>query len=308
MQYAINSILLILGFVMLWKGADWFVDGASSLATKFKIPQIIIGLTVVAMGTSAPEATVAIIGSIQGKADVAVGNVLGSNILNILIILGISSLVLPLIVKKDTVFIEIPFVILITFILFIMGIDGKIDRIDGLILILLFIVYLTYLFFQAKKNKEDLIEEIKPRPLWYSILFTIIGLGVIIGGSQITIDSTTFFAEKIGLSDRFIGLTVVALGTSLPELFTSVTASRKNNPDIAIGNVVGSSIFNIIFVLGLASIISPLNYSQAFNLDGIFAMASALLLFIIVLTKNKLPRWAGVLMLLSYVGYFFIIW
>jgi len=307
MQYVLQVVLLILGFAMLWKGADWFVDGASNIATKFKIPQIVIGLTIVAMGTSAPEATVSIMSSIQGKADLAVGNVLGSNLFNVLIILGLSALVFPLIIKKDTVYIEIPYVILITFLIIIMGLDGNISRLDGIILLLCFIIYLTYLFFKAKNEREEIIEPVKQKPIWLSILFTIIGLACIIFGSRFVIDSATFFAEKLGISDRLIALTIVAFGTSLPELFTSVAASRKKNPDIAIGNIIGSNIFNVVFVLTLASIVKPLPYSQAFTLDSIFALASPLLLLLLTFANKKLTRFSGVILLLSYVVYFIIL-
>ncbi len=308
MEVFLNILFLVLGFVMLWKGADWFVDGASSVASKFGIPQIVIGLTIVAMGTSAPEACVSIVGSIQGNADIAVGNVLGSNVMNVLIILGLSAVVLPLVVKKNTVYIEIPFVIAITIILLLLGLDGKIGRIDGIIFLLLLIVYISYLFVCAKKNKEEPLEEPeKKKPLWLSLLLTVVGLAIVIAGSQFTVDTATFLATKMGLSERIIGLTIVALGTSLPELFTSVSASRKNNPDIAIGNIIGSNIFNIVFVLGLASVVSPLNYAKEFLVDSLFAIGAIVLLFVLVLPKKKLPRWAGAVMLASYVVYFIVL-
>ncbi len=307
MEVFLNVLFLVLGFVMLWKGADWFVDGASSIATKFGIPQIIIGLTVVAMGTSAPEATVSIISSVKGTSDIAVGNVLGSNVMNVLIILGLSAVVLPLIVQKSTAFIEIPFVVAISVILLLLGLDGNIDRIDGTVLIILLIVYLVYLFISAKRNKEQTLQEEKKIPLWLSIFLTLVGVGLVIAGSQFTVETATFLAKKIGLSQRIIGLTVVALGTSLPELFTSVTASKKNNPDIAIGNIIGSNIFNIVFVLGLASVISPLGYAKDFLIDSLFAIGAVVMLFVLVIPKKKLSRWAGALMLATYLVYFIIL-
>ena len=309
MQYVLQIGLLILGFVMLWKGADWFVDGASSIATKLKIPQIVIGLTIVAMGTSMPEATVSIMSSIQGSADLAVGNVLGSNVLNVLIILGISALVLPLVVEKDVIFVDIPFVIFSTFLLIIMGLDGTISRIDGCVLVVCFITYMSYLFVKSKKEIKQLEmqETPKTKPIWLSIIFTIIGLACIIFGSRFTINSATFFAKKFGVSDRIIALTIVALGTSLPELFTSVIASKKNNPDIAIGNIVGSNVFNLLFVLSLSALARPLNYSSAFTIDAIFAVFSVIALFIFILPNKKLNRLAGFIFLLAYAGYFFLI-
>lgn len=308
MEIFLNILFLVLGFVMLWKGADWFVDGASAVATKFGIPQIVIGLTIVAMGTSAPEATVSIISSVQGNADIAVGNVLGSNVMNVLIILGLSAVVLPLIVQKNTVYIEIPFVIAITVILLLLGLDGKVGRIDGIILILLFVVYMVYLFICAKRNKEEPLEEPeKKKPLWLAIVFTLVGLAIVVAGSKFTVDTATFLAKKVGLSERIIGLTIVALGTSLPELFTSVSASKKNNPDIAIGNIIGSNIFNIVFVLGLASIVAPLNYAREFLVDSFFALGAVVLLLLLVMPKKKLPRWAGALMLATYSVYFVVL-
>lgn len=313
MEVFLNVVFLVLGFVMLWKGSDWFVDGASSVATKFGIPQIIIGLTVVAMGTSTPEACVSIIGSIQGNADIAVGNVVGSNVLNVLIILGLSALVLPLTLKKATAYIEIPFVIAVTLIMVLLGLDGKIGRIDGVIFLLLFIVYFVYLFISAKKSNQEVLEQSEeqsqgqPKPLWLSLVLTIVGLAIVVAGSQFTVDTATFLAKKVGLSERIIGLTIVALGTSLPELFTSVTASRKNNPDIAIGNIIGSNIFNILFVLGLAATICPMNYATDFIIDGIFAIGAVVLLLLLILPKKKLARWAGAVMLLGYVAYFIVL-
>lgn len=308
MEVFLNVVFLVLGFVMLWKGADWFVDGASAVASKFGIPQIVIGLTIVAMGTSAPEATVSIISSVQGNADIAVGNVLGSNVMNVLIILGLSAVVLPLLIQKNTAYFEIPFVIAITVILLLLGLDGRIGRVDGGILLLLLVVYMVYLFICAKKNKEEPLEEPeKKKPLWLSIILTVAGLGIVVAGSQFTVDTATFLATKMGLSERIIGLTIVALGTSLPELFTSVSASRKNNPDIAIGNIIGSNIFNIVFVLGLASVISPLTYAKDFLIDSFFAIGAVVLLLILVIPKKKLPRWAGALMLASYVAYFIVL-
>ncbi len=304
--------LLIIGFVMLIKGADWFVDGAAGIADKLHIPQLIIGLTIVAMGTSAPEAAISISASVQGSADIAVGNILGSNILNILIILGITSVITPLAVQKSTVKYEIPFVIIISVIFGLIGLfDNSIGFIDGILLWILFIAYIAYLFIMTKKGKiqadesDDEDNGKKPKKVWQLILFGIIGIALVVFGSNITVNAATEIATMFGMSERFIGLTIVALGTSLPELVTSITAALKKNADIAIGNIVGSNIFNILFVIGTSAMITPVAYQNQFLVDSIFCVATAMLLLLLVLNKDKkLKRWGGILMLICYAGYF----
>ena len=304
MAIFLNILFLALGFVFLAKGADFFVDGASSIAKRFKIPQLVIGLTIVAMGTSMPEAAVSIKAAISGNADISIGNVVGSNILNILIILGISSVIFPLIVKKSTLKIDIPIVIGATGVLFLLGLLGKVYFWGGAIMLLGFGAYLTYLFIGAKKNKEEDETEIKDMPIWKSIIFVILGIALIIFGSEFAVETATNLAKMAGWSDAFIGLTIVALGTSLPELFTSVMAAIKKNPDIAIGNVVGSNIFNILFILGITSLIIPINFAPSFLIDTVISLACAVLLLVLSLKGGKLKRWGGAIMLLSYVGYF----
>ena len=306
MAILIQILLLALGFTMLIKGADWFVDGASGIATKFGIPQLVIGLTIVAMGTSAPEAAVSISAAIGGSADITIGNIVGSNILNIFIILGISAVITTLAVASSTIKYETPFMILITILLLVLGLDGTISLIDGIILIIAFIAYLTYLFIMAKNNKEEQ-PEAKQMAIWKAILFTIIGLALIILGSNVTVDAATAIAKAFGVSERFIGLTIVALGTSLPELFTSVSAARKHNADIAIGNIVGSNIFNILFVVGLSSVIIPVPFASNFIFDTIVAIIAAALLLVCCLKTKSLKRWAGILMLICYAAYFIMI-
>lgn len=304
--------LLIIGFVMLIKGADWFVDGAAGIADKLHIPQLIIGLTIVAMGTSAPEAAISISASVQGSADIAVGNILGSNILNILIILGITSVITPLAVQKSTVKCEIPFVIIISIIFGLIGLfDNSIGFIDGILLWVLFIAYIAYLFIMTKKGKiqadesDDEDNDKKPKKVWQLILFGIIGIALVVFGSNITVNAATEIATMFGMSERFIGLTIVALGTSLPELVTSITAALKKNADIAIGNIVGSNIFNILFVIGTSAIITPVAYQNQFLIDSILCVATAILLLLLVLNKDKkLKRWGGIIMLICYAGYF----
>jgi len=306
MSILIQILLLALGFTMLIKGADWFVDGASGIATKFGIPQLVIGLTIVAMGTSAPEAAVSISAAIGGSADITIGNIVGSNILNIFIILGISAVITTLAVASSTIKYETPFMILITILLLVLGLDGTIGLIDGIILIAAFITYLTYLFIMAKNNKEEQ-PEAKQMAIWKAILLTIIGLALIILGSNVTVDAATAIAKAFGVSERFIGLTIVALGTSLPELFTSVSAARKHNADIAIGNIVGSNIFNILFVVGLSSVIIPVPFASNFIFDTIVAIVAAALLLVCCLKTKSLKRWAGILMLICYAAYFIMI-
>lgn len=306
MAILIQILLLALGFTMLIKGADWFVDGASGIATKFGIPQLVIGLTIVAMGTSAPEAAVSISAAIGGSADITIGNIVGSNILNIFIILGISAVITTLAVASSTIKYETPFMILITILLLVLGLDKTIGLIDGIILIAAFIAYLTYLFIMAKKNKEEQ-PEAKQMAIWKAILLTIIGLALIILGSNVTVNAATAIAQAFGVSERFIGLTIVALGTSLPELFTSVSAARKHNADIAIGNIVGSNIFNILFVVGLSSVIIPVPFASNFIFDTIVAIVAAALLLVCCLKTKSLKRPAGILMLICYAAYFIMI-
>lgn len=304
MAIFLNILFLILGFVFLAKGADFFVDGASSIAKRFKIPQLVIGLTIVAMGTSMPEAAVSIKAAISGNADISIGNVVGSNILNILIILGVSSVIFPLMVKKSTFRVDIPIVIGATTVLFLLGLSGKVFWWGGLIMLLGFGLYLTYLFIGAKKNNEDDETEIKDMPIWKSVIFVILGIALIIFGSEFAVETATNLAKMAGWSDAFIGLTIVALGTSLPELFTSVMAAIKKNPDIAIGNVVGSNIFNILFILGITSLIIPINFAPSFLIDTVISLSCAVLLLVLSLKGGKLKRWGGAIMLISYGGYF----
>ena len=303
MQIVLQLALLALGFVMLVKGSDWFVDGAAGIAAKFRIPQIIIGLTIVAMGTSAPEAAVSITAAMGGSADITVGNIVGSNILNVLVILGLASAIVPVAVGKSTLKIDIPFMIAISVIFLLLGWDGTITRVDGLVLIAFFVTYIGYMIWEALHSNEE-GDEIKEMPIWKLLLSTVIGMALIIFGADVAVDAATKLAQIFGMSERFIGLTVVALGTSLPELFTSVTAARKGNADIAIGNIVGSNIFNILFVVGLSSMVIDVPFAANFRIDMLVAIASCVFIWLAALKSKKLARWAGFTMLLGYVGYF----
>lgn len=302
MQALLQVGLLVIGFVMLVKGADIFVDGASGIAGKFGIPQLIIGLTIVAMGTSAPEAAVSITAAFKGSADITIGNVVGSNILNILIILGITSVIRTLNVKESLVRVEIPYMIGISALMLILGINGTVSRIDGIILWIFFLIFLYYLFKQAKNGKaEEIIQE---KPLWLNLVFTVLGIACIVAGSNISVSAASALARMFGMSERFIGLTIVALGTSLPELMTSVMAARKGNADIAIGNIVGSNIFNYLFVVGTSALIIPVPFQSKFIVDASIAILAAVILYFCCWKDRHLQKKEGFLMLACYALYF----
>lgn len=306
MNIFIAIALLIVGFVMLTKGADWFVDGSSALAFRLGIPQLVIGLTIVAMGTSAPEAAVSITSALKGNEGITVGNVVGSNIMNILLILGIASVIVPLAVQKSTRMIEIPYMIAITVLFGVLGYTGEmVTRVEGGILWIAFLIYLGYLLWMAKKGKEDNEPDEKQKSLPVQILMILAGLICIVLGSDFVVDGATEIAKVIGISERIIGLTIVAFGTSLPELVTSIAAARRGNADIAIGNIVGSNVFNILFVAGTSALISPIVFESKFVLDTAVATATAVLLLVCVCNKeSKLKRSGGIIMLAAYAAYF----
>lgn len=304
MDLFIQIFILAVGFIMLVKGADWFVEGAAGIAEKFGIPQLIIGLTIVAMGTSAPEAAVSITSAMKGNAGITIGNVVGSNILNILIILGLTAVITNVAVQQSTIRYEIPFMLAVTLVLLWFGKnDGTISFTEGVIFWALFIVYLVYLFFMAKKKKEEPEKE-KESPLWKLLLMGAAGAAMVVLGADFTVDSASAIAKMFGMSDRLIGLTIVALGTSLPELVTSVTAARKGKADIAIGNIVGSNIFNILFVVGTTALVTPVVFESKFVIDTLVAFAAGVLLWLCVARHRQLRRKGGIIMLLAYAGYF----
>ena len=302
----LQLLLLALGFALLVKGADCFVEGASGIADKFKIPQLVIGLTIVAMGTSAPETAVSITAALKGNADIAVGNVVGSNILNIFIILGISSAITAIAVAKTTVRYEIPIMLAITVLLLIFGVNGgSICLWEGAVFLICFAGYLGYMFVMVKRGEmQSEVIESTEKPVWKLLLMSFIGLAFIVLGSDVTVDAATALAKAFGMSEKFIGLTIVALGTSLPELFTSVIAARKGKADIAIGNIVGSNIFNILFVLGVSALILPIPFEISFVTDCLVAIAAGVVLWLCVFRKKKLVRFDGILMLICYAAYF----
>ena len=300
----VQLLLLALGFVMLVKGADWFVDGAVSIAKKFNIPPIIIGLTIVAMGTSAPEAAVSITSAFQGVADITIGNIVGSNILNVLVILGLASVIVPLADTKSTIKLDLPFLAGITALLLVLGLDGKITLVDGIVLLVIFATYIGYLISRTIKGAETVEEEnVKEEKIAKAILLLVIGLGLIVLGSNIAVNAATAIARILGMSERTIGLTIVALGTSLPELFTSTIAALKGDADIAVGNIVGSNIFNILFVVGVSSVVIPVPFAAAFITDMIITLVISVLLWALCAWKKQIPRWSGALMLAGYAVY-----
>ena len=297
--------MLIAGFVFLVKGADWFVEGAASIAKNLGVPQLIIGLTIVAMGTSMPEAAVSIQAALADNAGISVGNIVGSNILNILIILGITAVITNVAIQKSTLIYEIPFMTWITVLFMIFGITGaEITLIEGIVLWILFIAFLIYLFVMSKKGVVQETDEAKDIPLWKCILLMAIGGGLVVAGSDFAVDGATEIARFFGMSERFIGLTIVAFGTSLPELVTSVTAARKGNAGIAIGNIVGSNIFNILFVIGTTSLICAVPFEPKFVTDAVIAVLSGILLWIGTCRNRELRRGSGIIMLAGYALYF----
>lgn len=304
MNFVLQVVFLALGFFLLVKGADWFVDGASGLARKLGIPQLVIGLTIVAMGTSLPEAAVSISAALRGNAEITIGNIVGSNILNILIILGVTALIATLKVADSTVRYEIPFMIVATFVLLWLGYTGgQVTWLEGVILWVLFLLYLRYLYMMAKKGKK---EEREAEQLSTAKIIGLILAGVvmIVAGSNFAVEGASNLAKALGISQRFIGLTIVALGTSLPELVTSVSAARKHNADIAIGNIVGSNIFNILFIVGTTALITPVTFASGFVVDTLIAAAVGILLFVCVARTKELRKKAGIVMLLAYILYF----
>ena len=303
MNFVLQIVFLALGFFLLVKGADWFVDGASGLARKLGIPQLVIGLTIVAMGTSLPEAAVSIAAALRGNAEITIGNI-GSNILNILIILGVTALIATLKVADSTVRYEIPFMIVVTFVLLWLGYTGgQVTWLEGVILWVLFLLYLRYLYMMAKKGKEE-EREVEQLSTAKIIGLILAGVVMIVAGSNFAVEGASNLAKALGISQRFIGLTIVALGTSLPELVTSVSAARKHNADIAIGNIVGSNIFNILFIVGTTALITPVTFASGVVVDTLIAAAVGILLFVCVARTKELRKKAGIVMLLAYILYF----
>jgi cation:H+ antiporter len=308
-----SFILLALGFIILIKGADFLVNGSSSVAKKFNISNLAIGLTVVAFGTSTPELLVNIMSSIKGYNDAAFGNIIGSNIFNLLFILGISGLIYPLVVHRNTISFEVPLSLIAAIVLFILVNDvliwgsseNVLSRLDALILLGFFGVFMYYITRTMKEESGSDEGTIKLYSTSLSIVFIILGFAMLVGGGTLVVDNAVAIAKHFGLSERIIGLTILAAGTSLPELATSAVAAYRRNTDIAIGNVIGSNIFNIFFILGITGVIhpTPFNISMNFDLYVLVAATVSLIIFMFTINQRKLDRWEALLMLIGYFVY-----
>lgn len=300
----LNILLLLVGFVLLIKGADFFVDGSSSIAKLLKIPSVVIGLTIVAMGTSAPEAAVSISAGIQGSNEIATSNVVGSNIFNMLVVVGACALIKPFSLDKNILKRDFPVNIVACVIMFIFAFFSmELSRIDGIIMLVLMIAYITWLVVAAMKNREEGSDNIKTLSPIVSVIFIIGGIAAIIFGGNLVVENAKSIASAMGLSETFIGLTIVAVGTSLPELVTSIVASRKGENGLALGNVVGSNIFNLLFILGISSSITPIAVDQRAIINIAFLLIMTVLMYILCVFRKKLGRVSGAVMVALYVAY-----
>ncbi len=315
----LNIILIIIGFVLLIKGADFLVDGASEIAKKFHIPEIVIGLTIVAIGTSMPELVVSVTSAIEGHSDLAIGNVVGSNIANMFLILGACAVIKPLAFKKETRIFEIPFTIFVTILLFFLCINGTneqintITREEGIILLIFCILFITYNLIMAKKgekfDQEDIIEikteQNKISPVWESIFGIIIGIIALKLGGDLVVNNSVEIAKLLGISEKLISLTIVAFSTSLPELITSIAATKKGETDMAIGNILGSQIFNILLIIGISAVLAPISYSKSYDSNIILLIVGTILLglFPFIGKKNEMTKVNGLIFTLIYIIY-----
>lgn len=299
-----DYILLVIGFVLLIKGADYFVDGSSSLAKLLKIPAVIIGLTIVAMGTSAPEAAVSITAGMQGSNGIAISNVVGSNIFNSLVVVGVCGAMMAFQTSKDILKRDLPINALITILLIGMFMDGVLSRLEGILLLVGMVIYIAMMVKAALKSREeDAGDEIESMPLSKCFLFIILGIIAIIGGGQLVVNSAKAIAYSFGWSETFVGLTIVAVGTSLPELVTSIVATRKGESGLALGNAVGSNIFNILFILGMSATLTPIVIDPVAVYDAIVLLGVAILTYIFAKTNQKVSRTEGLIMVITYVVY-----
>lgn len=303
MQY----FLLVLGFLLLIKGADFFVDGSSGLAKRLRVPTMIVGLTVVAMGTSLPEASVSIAASVAGKNDLAISNAIGSNIFNLLIVCGICAAIIPITIKQLTIEREFPFSMLVAGALLVFCITGRhITRLEGLLLLGLFALFMMYTLNAAQRARGSAEEEPAPEKLmemWQCLIYIVLGIAALAVGGRVVVSAASHIAHSHGVSDNVIGLTIVAAGTSLPELFTSVLAALRKETDIALGNIIGSNIFNILFVLGTASLVSPISISSANMIDIVMFIMMSVVTFWFCKTNRKLVQWEGGVLIGIYVVY-----
>ena len=299
----IDIILIVLGVVLVLTGADRLTEGASALARKMNIPEIIIGLTIVAAGTSAPELFVSLVSALKGTPDLAVGNVVGSNTMNAMLIVGCAAMVAPMVISRSTVKKDIPFSVGASMLLILLAFDSFMSRIDGIILLIGFAVFMAYTLLQAKKGQAEETGEIKQINPWLSTLYVVLGLAMLVAGSNLFVDSASSVAYALDVSEGVVGLTVVAGGTSLPELATSVVAARKGQSAIAIGNVIGSNVFNILLILGLTATISPLQIEGITTIDMAVMLLSVALVWLFSFTKFTVERWEGAVLLGGYLVY-----
>ena len=299
--------ILLVGFVLLIKGADFFVEGSSTVAKKLRIPSIIVGLTIVAMGTSLPELAVSATASLAGNNAIAISNVVGSNMFNLIVVCGSCALFAPLVISKDVLKKDFPIAIGCGVLLLVMGIIGmEVCRIDGIILCVLFVTYISILVRAALKARATTSEEEKPKkmiPVWLCLIYIVGGIVAIKFGGDFVVDGAVTIASKIGLSENLIGLTIVAVGTSLPELVTSIVASRKNEVEMAVGNVLGSNVFNILLILGVAGTISPMTFIMENVIDIAVLTVVSIIIYIFAWTKERIDRKEGIVMLLMYASY-----
>lgn len=304
MSIALSVLWLLVGFVLLIKGADFFVDGSSSIAKIMKVPSVVIGLTIVAMGTSAPEAAVSITAGISGSNEIAISNVVGSNIFNMLVVVGVCALIKPFALDKTILKRDFPVNIAAGVILLAMMILGSaLGLIDGIILLVLMALYITWLVVSAIRNREESSEEIKTLSPILSVVYIIGGLAAVIFGGDMVVDNATILAKAMGWSETLIGLTIIAIGTSLPELVTSIVASKKGENGLALGNVVGSNIFNIMFILGLSSSVSSIAVDSRAISNVVFLIVMTILMFLMCVIRKKLTRVEGAIMVSLYAAY-----
>ncbi len=306
----LNILFIVVGIALVLWGADRLTDGAVAVAEKMKIPQIVIGLTIVAMGTSMPEFCVSFISALKGTSDLAVGNIVGSNIFNALFIVGVSALVAPMTIMETTVRKDIPFALVASAMLLMMGLDGDISRVDAGILFAMFLIFMYMTLKGAKKQGADAetadeAEGKKPMATWLSVVWILVGLLCLIGGSNLFVEGATAVATSLGVSEAVIGLTIVAGGTSLPELATSVVSARKGNSGIAIGNALGSNVFNILAILGITGVITPMTLNGITVTDLSMLVISIMLVWLFSFTKYKIERWEGAVLTAVFVGYIY---
>ena len=303
MNMLLDILLIIIGVALVLKGADFLTEGASALARRMHVPEIVIGLTIVAAGTSAPELFVSVVSALSDTPDLAVGNVVGSNTMNCMLIVGTAAMVAPMTISRSTVKKDIPFSVAASVLLMLIAFDSFLGRFDGILLLIGFAAFMAYTLMQAKKGQTETVEEVKQQNPWLSAFYIVAGLALLVVGSNLFVDSASSVAAALGVSEGVIGLTVVAGGTSLPELATSVVAARKGQSAIAIGNVIGSNVFNILLILGLTATISPMQIEGITTIDMAVMLLSVALVWLFSFTRFTVERWEGAILVGGYLVY-----